>query len=263
MGRGDEIMGTGLARGFAKRGKLAAFGDGRKILWSQWCREIFAYNPNIALPGSENRKDIEWVEHYKGKRKYHDHNKPMNGRWNWNYDFRVSPGEFFFSESERAAGEAFANRDFIVIEPNLPWWKSVAPNKDWGEAKYRELAKRLRSDFQLIQFKHGTTTRILEGAALVETPFRQAMAILKHAKLYVGAEGGMHNAAAAVGTKAVILFGGWSPPQVVGYDDHINLTGGATEACGMLTACEHCRKALDNISVEEVWASVTQSWPQP
>jgi ADP-heptose:LPS heptosyltransferase len=263
MGSGDEIIGTGLARGFHARGKLAAFGDGRKIIWSQWCDEMFAHNPNIARPGSEARSNLEWIAHYKGMRAY---NKLENGRWKWNYDFKVTPGEFFFSEVERTviANRRAAFNGFVVIEPNVPWHKSVAPNKDWGQEKYEQLTRRLQveKDLRVVQFIHKNSRRRLAGVTTIESnKFRQAIGTLSLASLYIGPEGGMHHAAAALGIKAVVIMGGFIPPAVVGYAGHINLTGGA-EACGNIQPCEHCRQAMANISVDEVWDSVTRLWPQ-
>jgi hypothetical protein len=48
-----------------------------------------------------------------------------------------------------------------------------------------------------------------------------------------------------------VLFGGFIPPQVTGYDLHTNLTGGA-EACGHVEPCKHCQRAMANISVDQV-----------
>ena len=81
MGFGDEIVGTGLARGAFARGKQIAFGDGRSINWGPWCAEMFANNPNIAAPGSEGKTNLEWIYHCKGHRLY---NKLQNDRWIWN-----------------------------------------------------------------------------------------------------------------------------------------------------------------------------------
>jgi hypothetical protein len=69
----------------------------------------------------------------------------------------------------------------------------------------------------------------------------------------------MHHGAAAVGTPAVVIFGGFIPPAVVGYDMHVNLTGGA-EACGSLNKCLHCRAAMEKISVEEVYQAVKSQY---
>src|SRR5215831_10094505 len=100
MGFGDEIIGTSLAKGMRARGKLAAFGDGQRILWGPWCEEIFANNPNIARPGSAD-KNLEWIAHYKGARLYNKQSADRR-KWLWNYDFKVSPGEFFFSDAEQS-----------------------------------------------------------------------------------------------------------------------------------------------------------------
>lgn len=52
-----------------------------------------------------------------------------------------------------------------------------------------------------------------------------------------------------------MIFGGFIPPSVIGYDFHTNLTGDSTEACGNLERCDHCARALKAISVEEVYAA--------
>lgn len=255
MGYGDEIMATGLARGLKQRGKRAAFGDGRKIIWGPWCEEMFAHNPNIAKPGSEGHRDLVWIAHYKGARKY---NKLVNGSWKWNYEFTASPGEFFFSDAEKRTIDygrpSLGN--FIVIEPNVPWQKTVAPNKDWGEEKYNQLTERLQKHgVKIVQFIHKNSRRKLRGITTIEcNKFREAIALLSLARLYVGPEGGMHHAAAAVGVGAVVIMGGFIPPQVVGYPGHVNLTGGA-EACGNTQPCAHCQKAMENILVDDVYSA--------
>lgn len=251
MGYGDEIIGSGLARGAHARGKKIAFGDGRQILWSDFAPEVYEGNPNVAHPGQENLPNLEWVAFHKGSRGYSTLNHDRS-RWLWNYKHRMVPGEFFFSEAERALAAAIAP-GFIVIEPNLPWQKSVAVNKDWGESKYAELARRLLlQGFRLVQFKHGHSRRLVAGADIIELPrFRQAIALMQRAALYVGAEGGMMHAAAAVGIKGVVLFGGWSPPIACGYPTHVNLVG-SNEACGSMQPCRHCQQALASISVDEV-----------
>lgn len=255
MGIGDEIIGSGLARGAQARGKKIAFGDGNKILWGPFCREVYEHNPNVAWPGQERLPNVEWIAFHIGSRGYSTLNKQRD-RWIWNYRYRMQPGEFFFSPAERAAAEKYAP-GCIVIEPNLPWQKTVAVNKDWGEAKYAELARRLIAQgHRLLQFKHNNTRRIIAGADVVTVPrFRQAIAIMQRAALYVGVEGGMMHAAAAVDLKAVVLFGGWSPPQVVGCPWHANITG-SDQACGHVYPCDHCKEAMTRISVEQVERAV-------
>lgn len=255
MGYGDDIMATGLAKGFKARGKRAAFGDGRKIIWGPWSEEMFRYNPNVAKPGSEGSNDLEWVPHYKGNRMY---NKLVNGKWVWNYDFKAVPGEFFFSDVEIESVKLLPER-FILMEPNVPWQKSVAPNKDWGESNYSAVAKILKGmGHTIIQFKHNNSRRILSDALLRQPHnFRQVLIALRRASLYIGPEGGLHHGAAAVGTNAVVLVGGFIPPEIVGYEGHVCLTGGA-KACGNIMLCDHCRQAMNNITVDEVVDRATE-----
>lgn len=252
VGFGDNLIATGEARGPASRGKRAAFGDGKKILWDQHARHIFAFNPHVALPGSEGSHDLEWIAHYKGNRLY---NKQVGGRWVWNYDFHATPGQIFFSEDERTAGRR-AGRGFVVMEPNVPRWKTVAHNKDWGFHRYQEVADWIRTrGVRVVQFNHGNDP-ILAGAAVIKTTsFRDALAVMSNAWLYVGPEGGLHHGAAALSIPGVVLFGGFIPPSVTGYPTHVNLTGGS-EACGSLQKCEHCRAAMAAISIGEVTAAV-------
>jgi Glycosyltransferase family 9 (heptosyltransferase) len=243
MGIGDEIMATGLARGAAARGKRIAFGDGRRLIWGPWCEQAFRHNPNIARTLGTG---IEWLDYYKGKRWY---NRPGAKRWIWNFEFRATPGEFYFDEAERALS---IKRPGVLIEPNVPWQKSVAPNKDWGIARYQRLADELRLGGRRVwQFSYGKLR--LAGVEQIEvSSFREAAAALAGIELAIVPEGGLHHAAAAVGTKAIVIFGGFIPPQVTGYSAHINLTGDS-EACGSWQSCQHCRAALDRISIEEVY----------
>jgi hypothetical protein len=249
MGQGDQLMATGLARGAKARGKRIAFGDGRNIIWDNNSAAIFRCNPNIARPGSERDSDIEWTRYYKGHRIY---NRLGDRKWIWNLDFHATPGEMFLDDDEKIAGLRHGS-GFVLIESNVEAHKSVAPNKDWGRAKYQAVADYLMDrGVRVAQFSYAKGAPPLGGVEIIRTlSFRDAIAILANAALYVGPEGGLHHAAAAVGIPGVVLFGGFIPPSVTGYETHTNLTGGAV-ACGSLLPCQHCKKAMQAISVEEV-----------
>lgn len=250
MGIGDELMASGMAHGAARRGKRIAFGDGRSIRWSYNAREVFRGNPNVAPPGSEGDRDIEWIRYYQGHRIY---NADAHGRWVWNMKFRPIPGEVFLDDRELAFG-AKHGRGFVVIEPELPP-KAQAVNKRWPRERFEEVARRLVGDgVDVVQLAPGKTAPLTKGVRVITTPsFRHALAVLGHAALYVGHEGGMHHGAAAVGIPGVVLFGGFIPPQVTGYDTHTNLTGGADRFCGSLRSCSHCAAAMNAITVDDVY----------
>jgi hypothetical protein len=249
MGYGDAIMATGRVRGLHAQGKLAAFGDGRTILWTGYCEDVFQNNPNIARPGAEGQSNLVWFPHYKKNLQYCRYDGHAC-RYIWNYDFKAQPGELFFTERALLPADKF-----IFVEPNLPWQRHVHRNKDWGEEKYERLAKRLmNAGYVIVQCIHSNSRRKIRGAYHLATPtFHQAIGIMSQASLVIAPEGANHHAAASVGVPAIILWGGWSPPQTMGYDNHINLTGGATKACGNTSPCPHCQNAFKNISVAEVF----------
>lgn len=254
MGLGDNLMATGLARGAKVRGKRIAFGDGNKIIWDQHSEQIFRSNPNIAPPGSEGASDLEWIPFYKGNRIYNKHDN-VRERWIWNYDFKASPGEIFFHDKELEFAERNAPKEFVLIEPHVPAYKGCAPNKTWPLMRYQNVVQLLKAKgINIQQFNH--SGGILAGARSIQAPtFRHALAVLRKASLYIGPEGGLHHGAAAVGVPAVVLFGGFIPPQVTGYDSHVNLTGSSKKACGFLTACGHCKEAMESIKSKSVYSA--------
>lgn len=250
MGYGDEIMASGLARGARLNGKKVAFGDGRRIIWGPWSEEIFRHNPNIAHPGDELRGDLQWCDFYKGNRHY---NRAGNRRWIWNFDFKATPGEIYFGPGEETI-RTNVGGGYVLIEPNVPQQKSVAVNKQWDPARWQQVAITLRRDgFDVVQLVYKSARYRLDGVRYIETSnFRNAMAVLSQAGMFLGHEGGMHHAAAALDVPGVVIFGGFIPPQVTGYDLHANLTGGDIVACGSLYKCEHCAQALDRITADQV-----------
>lgn len=256
MEYGDEIMGSGLARGAHARGVKIAFGDGRKIIWNECAHLIFRGNPNVAAPGQERADNLEWIEHYSGARRYYRFGSGERRQMIFASGTQ-RPGELFFDPSELEFAERVGD-DFIVVEPNTV---NDAPNKQWGRQnkrwgldRYRGVAHLLRDrGFRVVQFDAGA--QAIDGIERIATPsFRTACAVLARAALYVGPEGGLHHACAAspVNTPAVVIFGGFVSPAVTGYAQHVNLFTGEGLGCGNLDPCEHCRVCMSKISVEQV-----------
>lgn len=254
MGHGDDIMATGFARGARARGKRIAFGDGSRIIWGPFSKMIFKGNPNIAAPGQEGAADIEWHPFCKGNRLY---NKPNPTGWEWNYNFRPVPGEIVFDDAEKEFAGAIKGSGYLLIEPNAPDKGRLLPNKQWSPQRWQQVAERLiAAGFELVQCQWPGTRQRLRGARMVATPtFRHALAALSKASMFIGHEGGMHHGAAALSKRAVVIFGGFIPPEVTGYPNHANLAAGG-RACGWVTPCPHCRAALDSITVEQVIEAV-------
>lgn len=248
MGYGDEIMGSGMARGAKDRGKRIAFGDGKRIIWSPQAHEIFQRNPNVARPSEEGAGDLEWIEHYRGHRRYHT--GPIRGCAKFNDAFRPIPGEIFFDDRERDI-QASTEGGFVLVEPHV---KTTSPNKQWPHDKWQMAVNALLTcGYDVAQLSYGRG--MLDGARPIKTKtFREGLAVLSRAAIAITTEGGLHHGAACFQVPAVVLFGGHTLPATTGYDGHVNLFVGH-KACGMgsvATPCEHCRASMQQISVDLV-----------
>lgn len=139
----------------------------------------------------------------------------------------------------------------------------MAVNKQWPVTRYKELSRLLiDSGYSVAQFRYnppfGPGNILGSGVDLLDTPsFRHSLALMKRAKFYVGPEGGLHHGAAAVGTPAVVIFGGYISPDITGYAHHYNHYVGG-EPCGSFQQCPHCSNAMALITVEQVFESCQQ-----
>jgi len=83
----------------------------------------------------------------------------------------------------------------------------------------------------------------------MKTPnFRSAAAIIKHVKFCLLPEGGLHHAAAAVDTRAVVIFGGMCDPANTGYDNHINVFNGYKDSLGWRKLNKEAMKCMARIT---------------
>jgi len=162
------------------------------------------------------------------------------------------PGELFFERNELAAAAAaltaLDTSRLVIIEPNT---KRQAPNKAWGAVRYSSVAWRLAKEgFEVVQF---AGEQAIAGIPQISAAtFKIACAVLRHARLYIGPEGGLHHAAAALQIPAVVIFGGYISPAVTGYKTHTNLFTGQGVGCGRVDPCGHCRDCMGKITVDDV-----------
>lgn len=168
-------------------------------------------------------------------------------RWTWR-PYRPLPAQMFFNDAERAFAEPY--RGLVMVEPNVK--KIGHENKDWGPINWSQL------DIALHNAKIPTVqcgpagTRFLHYVKPAITPsFRMAAAVLSVARAFIGTEGGLMHAAAAVGTPAVIIWSEFISPDITGYKNHANLRE-AGKPCGMRVNCESCRRSLTAITPAKV-----------
>lgn len=236
-----------MARGAAARGRRVAFGDGRRVVWHRNAFEIFRGNDNVVASESLRGQDVEWIAHYPGKRRYCTLVGGKRRQWRFTpHTQRV--GEIFFDVGEALLAQAMSSASYVIIESAV---KRTASNKQWPVERYQQVARELQAaGHRVLQFNDG----LADVPVIRMSDFRRAMAALSSARLFIGPEGGLHHAAAALGVPAVVLFGGFISPEVTGYESHVNLFTGDDMGCGMIDPCSHCRAAMSRITVDQVVA---------
>jgi ADP-heptose:LPS heptosyltransferase len=245
VGIGDELMVTGMVREAQAR-------DPRKVLIMyekgkpRWCA-LWDNNPRIARHGQ--------LGDFQTLRPRSDYLRPYCSektpeRWTWK-PCRPPIGEIYFRAHEQEFGNLNAGR--IVFAHTLK--HGASPNKRWHG--WDRLARMMARHGDLVQM--GTQeSEPLAGVRFVQTTIRQAAAVVARARLVICSEGAMHHIAAAVGTPAVVIFGGYISPEVTGYDGQVSFFRGGGLGCGMRVPCEHCAAAMESITPEEVYEAAVR-----
>lgn len=238
MGFGDSLLQGGIARKAHQKHptKKIAIGDGSVIEWS----ELYEGIPYLA---KEVTQDCVWVHGAKGFRPYVQNERTTREKMAWVRNFKAEPGEILLTQEEL---DIWPQSDFVYIEPNIKGW--LGPNKDWGFEKWQKVVNSLPA----IRFIQGPGPQ-LSGVEQAQTDsFRQACALLSKSALFVGTDGGLHHAAAALKKPAIVVWGGFTHPRNLGYDSHVNLQARGIEPCGNLKPCNHCKDAMNKVTVEMV-----------
>jgi len=244
MGFGDDLLVTGHIRTMQRADPRKVRIEYGKPLWS----EVFDHNPRIAQRGESGDFQIYHprVNNLRPYATAKDHT-----RWTWQ-DYKPEVGEIYLQAGEIAFGERYSPE--VIIEPNVKG--KASPNKQWGRERWVRLVGLLRAEGIAVSQLGGPGTQTLPGVKWIETQsFRMACAVLARARAVVTHEGGMHHAAAAMRTPAVVIYGGFISPAQTGYATQANFFTGV-EPCGWRTPCKHCEVAMAAIRPETVMAEL-------
>lgn len=147
--------------------------------------------------------------------------------------------------------------EYVLVEPSGRDRKNR--NRCWPFPKWQSLVTLLNEmlPWPLVQLDHQAADR-LAGVGLVENhDFRQACGVLSGARLFIGPEGGLAHAAAALGIPAVVLWGGCVDAIALGYPEHINLVYQHPKTpCGSLAPCAHCDEGWTALTPDHVLEAV-------
>ena len=272
MGYGDDLLITSYASKIKKKFPKKQIVIGNRSKKQAYHSIIYDNNPNISdCRNLDLSRPIYVIDYHPENRPYINYEKSTNTKYIWNKNFRPSPGEIFFSETEdNNANEIIKKAKEFWGKKNKKSYKNIIfleatstkvnhknfnikhINKDWGFDNWLNLINRIKNDYLIIQSVHAETKEIDGIFSPKNIDFRLACAILNKCDLYVGLEGGFGHAAAALKKKAVVYFGGWISPELIGYNFHKNIYFKNTKSpCGEYRSiCEHCEVARREISVE-------------
>lgn len=191
-----------------------------------------------------------WVRNFEGRRPYIDYEKSTSTKVAYREDFRAEKGEIYLREDEKKPYEKYEG--FVYIEPNIKG--TYSGNKDYGFHRWQQVVDLLPD----VQFVQGTGERLRGVEQAATETFRHACGLLSRCRLFVGTDGGLHHAAAALDKPGVVVWGGLVSPQILGYEIHRNLHFGG-KSCGSVGKCGHCRKAMEKITPQMVANEIRQA----
>ena len=263
MGFGDALIAAAQAQEYfaqdPERGPIVMMSGAGKVRWNP----VWLHNPVIWVPGS-NVIPHRNLKTGGGYLPYLQHPYSTETGWRFtNWRVRDHRPNYYLQESERWPGEAMRDRlgPFYILEPTADR-KHV--NRRPLRAFWDSLATELQHVMPIpgVQLLHAQAEYLRGGfTPYVHEEFRQAVAMLAAADLLITTEGGLAHAAAAVGTPAVVLWGGNVSVDNLGYPEHVNLVDdGPRTPCGTLVECDHCAAAWARLNPSVVAALARQEW---
>jgi ADP-heptose:LPS heptosyltransferase len=156
----------------------------------------------------------------------------------------------------------FASRPRPLIVVNR-YSSTLTPNKDWADACWVELIDRMcRAGMSVVETGHPNpaTAGVPRGGyedLRGRTTLADVSAILAAADAHVGPSSGPHHMAAAVGTPAVVIYGGFEHPVGTAYPGNVDLyTQLPCSPCWLTTPCPIGKECLKRITPAAVFAAI-------
>jgi hypothetical protein len=152
-------------------------------------------------------------------------------------------------------------RGAVVVQTSRANPRFELRNKEWLPEYWEKLPHWLGGLAPLVQVG-GAEDPPFAGARDLRgrTSLRDAMAIVSNARLFLGLEGFLMHLAAAVGTRSVIIYGGYLHPSQSGYPGNTNLfTELPCSPCGFASHCDFDRECMRKITPEMVAEAVREA----
>ena len=142
---------------------------------------------------------------------------------------------------------------------------SKEPSKNWPSLNWHRLISELSRKYDIVQLGAEYEIHLPHPLRLAgKLNLRESIAVLYNCQLFIGPDSFLMHAAASIGLKSVIIFGGRVTPRNTGYANNVNLYYKLD--CGPCWIHkedgEHCcnnLQCLEKIKVSTVLESVKKS----
>ncbi len=279
MGYGDDLLVTALAAIEKKKYPERQIVIGNINKRNAFHSVIYDNNPNISNCNKlDKNKEVHIINYHSENRPYIDYTQSTNKKYFWNTSYRAVPGELFFSKEENILADNILKdaikfwsiknlnkkpKAIIFLETNSTKIKhknfSIKHiNKSWSPDGWVSLVNLLKDNYLFINSVHDYSMNIDGVYSPKSMDFRTACSVMNKCDLYVGPEGGFSHVAGALRKKAVVYYGGWIDPKIIGYSFHINLYfEHKSSPCGLYReVCTHCDEARKSITVRKFKNSI-------
>lgn len=237
--------------------------------------ELFKYNPDVLFCLNENtywnivqffQKPAIWriaaaLNKLKDKKvikptyPFPCKNKHLIDAMAESIGINLNPDErrpFIYLSRKEIEKQSWAKGWIAVQSSSTSYW---TVNKHWISGRMQEVVNYLvKNDIKVVHLGSKddeplNNVKDIRG----QTSLREAAAILKNCRLFIGLEGGLVHLAKAVDTKSIVIYTGYTTPAETGYSDNINLRDHkAGEGCWNREKCLECQRYAKNISVSKV-----------
>jgi ADP-heptose:LPS heptosyltransferase len=159
-----------------------------------------------------------------------------------------TPSIFLSPEELKSHPLPNTGKPWVAIQSTgLTQWTD---NKNWGVAKFEEVARMLRGFASTVQLGVATDPGLEVDYSLQgRLQPREVCAILKQCGAFVGQVGFLMHAAAAAGVPGVIVYGGFEAPWQSGYRHNTNLYSTVECApCWLEKKCPYNKTCMEEIT---------------
>jgi len=140
-----------------------------------------------------------------------------------------------------------SSRPLLVVHPFSGFF--AARSKQWDFRHWKQFLELLPPEIETIRFggedEPATPTDRPNHREMVGLDLRIVAALLQTADAFVGQESGLAHLATSLGVPSVVIFTGFVPPDVFGYEQNINLAPDLPYApCWQKDGCPPCKAEI-------------------